>query len=281
MSTPEEIKSCCAQFYSSDAVAALLGESYHPGGARLTGRLADLLRLQPGQRVLDVASGPGATARLLAAEYGVRVDGVDLAAPIVQEARERAAAAGFAQRVSFHLGDAEHLPMPGGSVDAVISECAFCTFTDKPAAAAEFARVLRPGGRLGLADVITAPDGLPDELRTLAGWVACVADARPRQYYTDLFAAVGLHTIHVETGDDALLRMIDHIEARIRLLHITRALDRVGVDADQVLRYTAIARRAVADGQLGYALIVAEKSAGAGSQQAARPTAAGDIVSTS
>lgn len=264
MNTPEQIKACCAALYSSDAVAALLGESYHPGGARLTRRLADRMHLQPGQRVLDVASGPGATARLLAIDYDVYVEGVDLAAPIVHQARQNTAAAGLAEQVQFHLGEAEHLPLPDANVDAVISECAFCTFTDKPAAAGEFARVLRPGGRLGLSDVITAPGGLPDELLTLAGWVTCVADARPHKYYTGLFADAGLRTVHVETCDDALLQMIDHIEARIHLLHITRALDAVGVDADQVLHYTAIVRRAITDGLLGYALIIAEKSAGGG-----------------
>ncbi|OBJ45379.1 methyltransferase type 11 [Mycolicibacterium mucogenicum] len=264
MSTPQEIKSCCAALYSSDAVAALLGESYHPGGAQLTRRLADLMHLQPGQRVLDVASGPGATARLLAIDYDVSVEGVDLAAPVVHQARQNTAVAGLAQRVHFHLGEAEHLPLPDDSVDAVISECAFCTFTDKPTAAGEFARVLRPGGRLGLADVITAPGGLPDDLVTLAGWVACVADARPHPYYTELFGDAGLHTVHVETCDDALVQMIDQIEARIHLLHITRALDAVGVDADQVLHYTTVARHAIAEGLLGYALILAEKGAGTG-----------------
>jgi arsenite methyltransferase len=73
-----DVKACCAAAYDSDAVALLLGASYHPGGLALTRRLATMAGLRPGQRVLDVASGPGTTALLLATEFAVSVDGVDL-----------------------------------------------------------------------------------------------------------------------------------------------------------------------------------------------------------
>jgi arsenite methyltransferase len=92
-------------------------------------------------RVLDVAGGRGGTALLLAREYGAVVTGVDLSAANVAVA---AAAAGLADR--DRLGDAEALPLPAGGVDVVMCECAFCTFPDKPTAATEFARVLRPVG---------------------------------------------------------------------------------------------------------------------------------------
>lgn len=81
MTTPEQITSCCAVAYSSDAVALPLGDSYHPGGAALT-HPGGVLGLRPGLRVADIASGPGAT-----------VDGVDYAAAIVAAAREAAEAA--------------------------------------------------------------------------------------------------------------------------------------------------------------------------------------------
>lgn len=259
MSTDEEIKACCAAVYSTDAVAALLGDAYHPGGRRLTRRLADHLHLQPNGRVVDVASGPGATAQLLALEYGVEVDGVDLAESIVHQARRRVDDAGLSDRVRFHVGEAEHLPLHDGSADAAISECAFCTFPDKPSAAAEFARVLRPGGRLGLADVVTSPAGLPQELSTAAAWVACIADARPPEYYHTVLADAGLRTLTTERCDDALLHMIDDIESRIRLVQIVRSFATLGVDVERVQCYARLARQAVTDGLLGYSLIVAEK----------------------
>ncbi len=70
---PAELKGCCAAAYGQDAVALLLGASYHPGGRALTERLADALDLRAGHRVVDVAAGPGTTARWLAAERAVRV----------------------------------------------------------------------------------------------------------------------------------------------------------------------------------------------------------------
>jgi arsenite methyltransferase len=257
------VKACCAAAYGQDAVALVLGESYHPGGLALTRRLARALGLRPGQHVIDVASGPGATARLLAAEFGATVDGVDLGQSAVDRARSAAQAAGLPAAVRFCVGDAERLPLPGGTADAVVCECAFCTFPDKAAAAAEFARVLRPGGRVGVTDVTVAAGGLPAELTTLTAWVACIAGARPLSRYTDILAAAGLRTVRAEQHDNALAAMIDQIEARLAVLRMTAAdhLMAAGVNVDAVLRYTAAARRAVADGRLGYALLVAEKPA--------------------
>lgn len=148
-----EVKACCAAAYSRDAVALVLGASYHPGGLALTRRLASALGVRPGWRVVDVASGPGTTARLLAAEYAVTVDGVELGESAVAGARSAADEAGLSSRIRFHRGDAERLPLPDAIADAVICECALCMFPDKAAAAAEFARVLRPGGRAGITDV--------------------------------------------------------------------------------------------------------------------------------
>ena len=261
MTTPEQLKSCCAATYSSDVIALVLGESYHPGGAALTRRLADLLQLRVGQRVADVAAGRGATARLLAAEYGVAVDGVDLSQPVVRQAQHAADQAAQSANLRFHCGDAERLPLCDRGFDVVISECAFCTFPDKDTAAAEFARVLRPSGRLGLADVTVAGKGLPPELTTLTAWVACVADARTLTDYIAILARAGLHARHTESHDGALLKMIDQIEARVHLARMTHApmLAEAGVDTDAVRTYVERVRAAVTDGLLGYALIVAEK----------------------
>jgi len=259
---PEEIKSCCVTAYGQDAVALVLGESYHPGGLALTRRLAEGLGLRGGHRVADIASGPGATACSLAVEYGVTVDGVDLGESAVGRAHARAEGAGLSGNVRFHLGDAEHLPLPDNTFDALVCECAFCTFPDKAAAAAEFARVLRSGGRVGVTDVTVAETGLPPELTTLAAWVACIADARPVRQYTEILATAGLRMIRVEAHDDAIARTIDQIEARLGLLLRMTAVDRLaqaGVDVDAVLRYTGLAKQAVADGVLGYTLLIAEK----------------------
>src|SRR5689334_16551302 len=158
-----EIKQCCARLYESEIVTRLLGESFHPGGAALTERLGQLLSLTPESRVLDAASGRGTSAILIAQRFGCAVIGVDLSAQNVDLANAEAHRLGLAGRVSFRVGDAERLPLDDETVDAVICECAFCTFPDKRAAALEFARVLKPGGRVGLSDITRAP-GPPSEL---------------------------------------------------------------------------------------------------------------------
>ncbi|GAA4656945.1 hypothetical protein GCM10023347_03890 [Streptomyces chumphonensis] len=257
----DDVKACCAAAYSSDVVTLLLGDSYHPGGTALTRRLADALALRPDDGVLDVASGRGTTALLLAETYGVRVDGVDYSPANTALARGTAEAAGHADRVSFTTGDAERLPYPDGDFTALVCECALCTFPDKCRAAAEFARVLRPGGRVGITDVTADTDRLPAELTGLAARIACVADALPLAGYVDLLSAAGLRTLRTEPHDAALLRMIDQIEARLNLARMTAPDRLAAADIDLAAAPTvlAAARSAVADGVLGYALLIAEK----------------------
>ncbi|WP_159943353.1 MULTISPECIES: class I SAM-dependent methyltransferase [unclassified Nocardiopsis] len=264
---PDAVKSCCAAAYGTDAVALLLGESYHPGGLALTRRLADSLAPAPGARVLDVASGPGTTARLLAAEYGARVDGVDLGPATVATARAVTERAGLADRVRFHEGDAERLPFAAGTFDALVCECALCTFPDKEAAAAEFARVLRPGGRVGITDVTVAEGGLPEELAGIAGWVSCIADARSEEGYRALLEQAGLRVRRAERHVTAIARMVEQIDARLRLLGMTapERLAEAGVDARALTPYLEAARAAVADGTVGYSLLLADKPGSAGS----------------
>lgn len=266
MSIPaQRIKACCAEMYSRDAVALLLGDSYHPGGAALTRELADHLGLGStgGRwRVADIASGPGATALLLAGEYGVTVDGVDISEVNVNRARAAVAAAGLAEQVRLHHGDAEELPLPDDAFDALLCECALCTFPDKDAAADQFARILRPGGLAGITDVTVTDAGLPKELTTLTACVACIADARSVTDYTDTLARAGLHTRHIESHDHSLLTMIDRIDARITALRITAptVLADNGVSSDSVLTFTSLAREAVKAGRIGYTLIIAQKA---------------------
>jgi len=259
--TGDDLKSCCASFYEQDLVSLVLGESHHPGGLALTRRLAGSLDLEPGDRVLDVASGPGTTALLLAEEYGVVVDGVDLGPETVDRAATAAAERGVADRASFHLGDAEHLPFEDAAFDALVCECAFCTFPDKATAAREFARVLRPGGRIGITDVVVDPGRLDPELRSLAAWVACVADARPIETYRRFLWDAGLDVTHAEGHGDALRRMVETIGARLGVLKLAGLPLLDAVDTQQIDARVAQVLATVDDGIAGYALMVAERRA--------------------
>jgi arsenite methyltransferase len=257
----DQVKACCATGYSSDLVTLLLGSAYHPGGTALTRRLLNAIGLQAGERLVDVASGLGTTSLLAAQDYGAIVDGVDLSEPNVKLASGAAVATDLADRATFHHGDAEALPLPDGGWDAVICECALCTFPDKATAAREMARVLRPGGRLGISDITADRDRLPTELTGIAAWVACVADARPVEEYQRILGSAGLQVTLVERHTPALERMIRQIAARLDLLKMIARpkLEALGVDFDQTGPLLDAARAAVRDGVLGYVLITAEK----------------------
>ncbi len=256
--SPETVKRCCAVVYGQDWLPLLLGDAYHPGGAELTRVLASRLGLRRGERVLDVASGPGSTALLLAREFGVTVEGVDLAEGAVRRAGERAAGEGLDGAVRFSVGDAERLPVEDRSVDAVICECALCTFPDKPAAVSEFARVLRPGGRIGIADVVLDPERLDPALRSLAARVACLAGARPLNDYRAIIEAAGFRVVHVEEHPESLARMIERIRAALAVLEMAALPALASLDLATARDLAARAARSVDEGVAGYALIVAE-----------------------
>jgi arsenite methyltransferase len=256
---PQVVKACCASAYGHDLAGFLLGESFHPGGTELSLRLATTIGLQDGDRVVDVASGIGTTAILLAGTRDVEVLGIDLGEAQVQRAGTRAIEAGVADRVRFRLGDAEHLPLEDESADAVVCECALCTFPDKAAAVAEIARILRPGGRAGITDVWLDPERLDPDLQGLAARVACIADARPIDEIRDLLDDAGLAVEVVERHDDALLEIIDRVTARLRLarLIVADALD--GIDVRRAVEIAGKAAAAVQRGEAGYMLITATK----------------------
>jgi ubiquinone/menaquinone biosynthesis C-methylase UbiE len=256
-----EVKQCCARLYESEIVRRLLGDSFHPGGTALTERLGTLLELSPEHVVLDAASGNGATALFLAQRYGCQVIGVDLGAENVARATTEAERLGLADRVRFQVGDAEQLPVDNSEIDAVICECAFCTFPDKTRAASEFARVLKRGGRVGLSDITRTP-GPSGELADLMAWVACLADARPAASYSEWLVGAGLVKTIVEHHDEALTDMIRGIGTRLFATEVLAGLGRLdlaGIDLVAAKRLTKEAMTAVAQHRLGYAIVCASK----------------------
>ena len=249
-----EVKQCCARLYESELASRLLGESFHPGGAALTERLGQLLGLTPESRVLDAACGKGTSAVLIAQQFGCAVVGIDLSAQNVVHATSEADRLELARRLLFEVGDAEQLPLDDGSVDAIICECAFCTFPDKARAAREFARVLRPGGRVGLSDITRSP-GPPGELADLMAWIACLADARPASAYGQWLTDAGLTDITIEEHKDALEEMIRTIGVRLFATEVLAGLKKIdlnGVDLPAAKRLARQALTAVAENRLGY-----------------------------
>ncbi len=137
-----------------------------------------LASLQPGQTVLDLGSGGGIDCFMAAKKVGERghVIGVDMTAEMLEKARLNQVKMGF-KNVDFRLGEIEHLPVADNTVDVIISNCVVNLSPDKPQVFREAYRVLKPGGKLALSDIVT--DGpLPQVVKdSLSAWAGCVAGA--------------------------------------------------------------------------------------------------------
>ncbi|HEX7321553.1 MAG TPA: arsenite methyltransferase [Mycobacterium sp.] len=155
--------------------------------------------LRPGERVLDLGSGGGIDVLLSARRVGPQgyAYGVDMTDEMLALAEENKAKAG-ATNVEFRKGTIEDIPLPDCAVDVVISNCVINLSADKPAVLAEMFRVLVPGGRIGISDVV-AEDHLSAAERAERGsYVGCIAGALSRQEYLDGLAAVGFTDATVE-----------------------------------------------------------------------------------
>jgi ubiquinone/menaquinone biosynthesis C-methylase UbiE len=230
---------------------------------KLTTRLGHLLGVGPGSRVLDVASGNGASAICLAERFGCEVLGVDYSDQNVQLANSAATDKGLHSLVRFQQGDAEDLAFPDGTFDAIVCECAFCVFPNKSRAVHEFARVLRSGGRVGLSD-LTRGSELPVELHGLLAWIACIADAQPVELYHQYLLSAGMDIGLTELHDDALADLVRQIQGKLlgaEIMAGLKRLDLTGVDLTAAKQMAKAALKAIEQGQLGYIMLIAEKMA--------------------
>jgi arsenite methyltransferase len=170
---------------------AYSGATKHMGGLNATKELIELCGVGERTYVLEVGCGTGATARYLAQKVGCRVMGVDIRQSMIGQARERAARAGVEPRAEFRVADATDLPFEDATFDVVLVESVTTFIEDKPTAAGEYSRVLKPGGRVGLNEEIWHQTPVPPEIveyvaftwdvhaeiPTLEGWAELLKDA--------------------------------------------------------------------------------------------------------
>jgi SAM-dependent methyltransferase len=233
-SAPTE-SSCCGPTaeisevlgYDRDELASV------PGGADLglgCGAPIRYLELKAGETVLDLGSGGGLDAFLAAHRVGAtgRVIGVDMTPEMLKRAEENARAAGLSQ-VEFRHGRLENLPVDDASVDAVTSNCVINLVPDKGRVFSEISRVLKPGGRLVISDVVL--DGeLPAALtQDVLAYVGCVAGALQRDRYFATVEHAGLCRIEV-------LRDVDFLESIGDALpdEVVELARRTGIEVDDV-----------------------------------------------
>jgi arsenite methyltransferase len=207
--------SCCGAGSAAEAVGGFSENLYREGetdGLPEEAVLASLgcgnpiavADLHEGERVLDLGSGGGIDVLLSARRVGPSgfAYGVDMTDDMLTLARANAAKAG-AENVGFLKGEIEDLPLPDASVEVVISNCVINLSTDKPAVLAEMFRVLVPGGRIGITDVV-AEDHLTAADRAAAGsYAGCIAGALSRSEYLDGLAEVGFTDASVTFTNEA------------------------------------------------------------------------------
>jgi arsenite methyltransferase len=181
--------------YSEEELAAV------PQGADLglgCGNPVALASLQPGETVLDLGSGAGIDCFIAARKVGPtgKVIGVDMTPEMLEKARKNASSAGVTN-VDFRLGEIEHLPVADKTVDVVISNCVINLSPDKPQVFREAFRVLRPGGRLMVSDIVLdspLPKGLLD---SAAAYVGCISGASLKADYLAMMSATGFVDVAV------------------------------------------------------------------------------------
>jgi SAM-dependent methyltransferase len=172
-----------------------------PEGANLglgCGNPVALASLKKGQTVLDLGSGAGFDCFLAAKAVGEqgRVIGVDMTPEMVAKAKDNAQKGGF-RNVDFRLGEIENLPVPDASVDVILSNCVINLSPEKPKVFAEASRVLRPGGKLTLSDVVLLRPLPPVLASSAAAYLGCVAGASLKNDYLGMLAAAGFANVQV------------------------------------------------------------------------------------
>ena len=158
-----------------------------------------LAALQPGEIVLDLGSGGGIDVLLSAKRVGPtgKAYGLDMTDEMLALARANKAKSGVTN-VEFLKGEIEHIPLPDNSVDVIISNCVINLSSDKDAVLREAFRVLKPGGRFAVSDVVTRGD-VPEEVRKhMLLWVGCIAGALRDSEYTAKLTAAGFEKIEIE-----------------------------------------------------------------------------------
>ena len=200
--------SCCA---ADESDAAKFGEALYdaeqrgelPKAATLAslgcGNPTAVADLREGETVLDLGSGGGIDVILSAKRVGPTgtAYGLDMTDEMLALARQNAAESGVAN-VHFLKGEIEQIPLAASSVDVIISNCVINLSVDKPAVTMEMARVLRPGGRIGISDVVAEDQLTPGERTERGSYVGCIAGALSKSEYEALLDAAGFEQVSVE-----------------------------------------------------------------------------------
>ncbi|MDH5816489.1 MAG: methyltransferase domain-containing protein [Candidatus Nezhaarchaeota archaeon] len=187
------MKKISSMFYESLNLESIPDQAMRPGGLKLTKGALELIGLQPGSKVLDVACGAGATLLTLVEDFRCYVCGLDLSIKLLKRAMTKLSSKGYDLLAHLICADSEFMPMREQSFDVVICECSLSLFPNKLKALEEMARILRRGGKVVITDV-TVRDHTVKEAIGVA-WCMCIAGAETLEGYIELIERAGLNVI--------------------------------------------------------------------------------------
>ncbi len=230
-------KSCCSGPSLAEQVSKNIGYSDEeiegvPDGANLglgCGNPVALASLKEGEVVLDLGSGAGFDCFLAASKVGRtgKVIGIDMTAEMLEKARENASKGDY-QNVEFRLGEIEHIPVGDNSVDVIISNCVINLSPDKAAVFGEAFRVLKPGGRLMVSDIVLEGE-LPDVVReSAAAYVGCISGAVLKEDYLSLIRHAGFAEVDVLESKVFPIDCINSDET------VLAAIDKLGLSRNEM-----------------------------------------------
>lgn len=209
---PTKASSCCETPFTSSDMSKKMGYSEEelaklPEGANLglgCGNPVALASLNEGDIYLDLGSGAGIDCFLAAEKVGKtgKVIGVDMTPEMIDRARENAKKGGY-ENVEFRLGEIEHLPVADNSVDVITSNCVINLSPDKKAVFQDAFRVLKPGGRLMISDIVLLKE-LPEAvLQSIEAYVGCISGAMLKDEYLNIVEDVGFEKVKVVSESSA------------------------------------------------------------------------------
>jgi len=206
-------------FYQLPITRFLLGDSFHPGGLKLTKQLAQQLLIGRESRVLDIASGRGTSSLYLAEQIGCEVVALDLSEENLAITQTLAQDRNLSSQISTTVASADALPFDDNTFDAIICECAVCTFKNPQRAVNEMFRVLKLNARVGISDMVLNKK-LPKELNNLFSEILCITGARATQKYVSLLQMASFKKIKPSQADWAITEMIEKIKKQSKLLDL-------------------------------------------------------------
>lgn len=210
---PSSLRTCCSTLYGHPLAELVIGESLHPGGLETTRRLLTAASLPVGARLLDVGCGLGASARMAASDFGLRVDAVDPNTEVIAQAEVREPRG----RVRWQQASALDLPFPAATFEGILAECTLSIVARGPALA-ELRRVVRPSGRLLISDVEVGGNPIPGlEGHALLGAALCVTNAWRTGEMDTALAGAGFRIDRRWDMTPSILTLLDRVETRLAL----------------------------------------------------------------